>query len=1016
MPFGENIKQQLLTTIGLEEEPSDQDTVSTTPMTDQAAGVTPAPRESLSLRASALQALDQGSPFGGAAVTGGLDPSGISTDMGQALPPELESRIRRDESAKERREKRIQRSMARPGIPLDRFRGVQDLGFRARLNMLQDPKAKLNYLTNWMENQGVSPVENPPRYVDGNFIVSQKDPETGGIKDVVVDEPGFSTADIADLVNEAIPLMMGLAGERKILPKLMTGVKGRLLKGGAGVGAGRFGQTTIAREALGVERDPLTDVKSAAIEAGADVAGGLALSKIVNIANFAMAPNRKMSRTQEYQKFQESMQRLESELGIPITATPGQLLGSENLLVLENFASTQYGGEVLRQVRDDALKLRALVGKELTNYPNKGNVNLANLDPGSDILKKMWDDISTTYQAFSKASDDVIYAAVNDFTNTAAKETTSQTLGKADIVGRAVRNVLEASRTSFRNINEANYSESDRLLREAYTQLGEEAPADTLVTFKGAESILNQVAKRAQLKKGELRSILPEFYDSWRKEFDLIKENGGASIEQANDLRIALADAIDSMGGFGQKPLSTKDANLLTKLRDSVTKSMDDAYDKLPDGSAKEAFLKANKYYRDNVVRFQTPTIKKLFDTTPEGQIRMGDEDILAAISRNSSAYKELRQFITDDTTWNNVRRGILDDVLMQASSHGTPDLGDVYRSLKNMPPLIRKDLLGDSQAKVLSQLKQLTGLDLDLPSRKIPYEVVMDWMQKPSSKTKAALIKANNAQTTLDTQFKSDLKNQVISKFQDPKLLSTREDNVSKIIDLATNEEAKWAASAIGSGVKRDKLTQQTIEELFRRSNMEGKLNLVKVGIDFPTKNFINSSSLRDQLLGKKKEVYKALLGDEAHQLMMDYLTFLSRGDVSKEKAGAAVGTLSRGSFINNIVRKAATNTYNYAKWKVVSGLLASPPLRKWVLGRGFERLEAENMLPAMLVGGSIGADFAEYFSEEGDDLAYSLYDTAVESLAPNALVVPPDLVEPVEPQPQPQPEPEPAPEPVQQ
>lgn len=1015
MPFGENIKQQLLTAIGLEEEPLDQAPASTTPITDQAAEATPAPMESLSLRDSALQALEQESPFGGAAVTGGVDVSGISPDMGQALPSELESRIGRAESARERREERIQRSMARPGIPLDRFSGVQDLGFRAGLNMLQDPKAKLNYLTNWMENQGVSPVENPPRYVDGNFIVSRKDPETGGIKDVVVDEPGFSTADIADLVNEAIPLIVGGIAERKVLPKFMTSVTGRLLKGGAGVGVGRFGQTTIAREALGVERDPLTDIKSAAIEAGADVAGGLALSKIVNVANFAMAPNRKLARTPEFQKFQESMQRLESELGIPITATPGQLLGSENLLVLENFASTQYGGEVLRQVRDDALKLRALVGKELTNYPNKGNVNLANLDPGSDILKKMWDDISTTQQAFSKASDDVIYAAADDFINTAAKETTSQSLGEADIVGRAIRNVLEASRTNFRNLNEANYSEADRILREAYTQLGEEAQADTLVTFSGAESILNQFAKLAKLKEGELKSVLPQFYDRWKKEFDLIRKNGGASIEQANEIRRALADDIASMGGFGQKPLSTKDLNLLNKLRDSVTKSMDDAYGKLPDGSAREALLKANEYYRDNVIRYQTPTIKKLFDTTPEGQIRMGDEDILAAISRNSSAYKELRQFITDDTMWNQVKRGILDDVLKQASSHGTPDLGDVYRSLKNMPPSIRKDLLGGSEAKVLSELRQLSGLNLGLPSRKIPYEVVLDWMQKPSSKTKDALIKANNAQTAFDNQFESDLQKRVIKRFQDPELLSTRKDSVSKLIDLATTEEAQWAAGVIGSGPMRDKLTQQTIEELFRRSNLEGKLNLVEAGIDFPTKNFINSSSLRDELLGKKEGVYKALLGDEGYQLMKDYVTFLSRGEVSKEKAGAAVGTLSRGSFINNMFRKIALNTYNYGKWKVISGLLASPTFRKWVLGRGFERLEAENMLPAMLVGGSIGADFVEYFAEEGDDLAYSLYDTAVESLAPNALAVPPDLIEPTE-VPQTEQQPQPQPQPAQQ
>lgn len=1003
MPFGENIKQQLLTAIGLEEEPLDQAPASTTPITDQAAEATPAPMESLSLRDSALQALEQGSPFGGAAVTGGITPSSPQGEMGQVLPSELESRMGRAESARERREERLQRSMARPGIPLDRFSGVQDLGFRARLNMLQDPKAKLNYLTNWMENQGVSPVDNPPRYVDGNFIVSQKDPETGGIKDVVVDEPGFSTADIADLVNEAIPLIVGGIAERKVLPKFMTSVTGRLLKGGAGVGAGRFGQTTIAREALGIDRDPLTDLKSASIEAGADVAGGLTFAKILNLANFAMAPNRKLARTPEFQNFQSSMQRLESELGVPITATPGQLLGSENLLVLENFASTQYGGEVLRQVRDDALKLRALVGKELSNYPNKGNVNLANLDPGSDILKKMWDDISTTQQAFSKASEDVIYAAANDFIDTAAKETTSQSLGEADVVGKAIRNVLEASRTSFRNINEANYSEADRLLREAYAKLGKGTEAETLVTFQGAESVLAKFSKPAKLKEGELKSIIPQFYDRWKNEFDAVRNNGGVSIEQANEIRRALADDIASMGGFGQKPLSSKDLSLLNELRDSVTKSMDDAYGKLPDGSAKAALLKANEYYRDNVIRYQTPTIKKLFDTTPEGQIRMGDEDILAAISRNSSAYKELRQFITDDTMWSKVKRGILDDVLKQASSHGTPDLGDVYRSLKNMPSSIRKDLLGGSEAKVLSELKQLSGLNLGLPSRKIEYEIVLDWMQKPSSATRDALIKANNAQTAFDRQFKSDLQKQVISKFQDPDLLNVRKDNVSKLIDLATSEEAKWAAGVIGSGPMRDKLTQQTIEEIFRRSNLEGKLNVVEAGIDFPTKNFINSSSLRDELLGEKKDVYKALLGDEAHQLMMDYFTFLSRGEVSKEKAGAAVGTLSRGSFINNMFRKIALNTYNYGKWKVISGLLASPSFRKWVLGRGFERLEAENMLPAMLVGGSIGADFVEYFAEEGDDLAYSLYDTAVESLAPNALVVPPDLVEPTEPQPQP-------------
>lgn len=306
------------------------------------------------------------------------------------------------------------------------------------------------------------------------------------------------------------------------------------------------------------------------------------------------------------------------------------------------------------------------------------------------------------------------------------------------------------------------------------------------------------------------------------------------------------------------------------------------------------------------------------------------------------------------------------------------------------MPSSIRKDLLGGSEAKVLRELRQLSGLNLDLPSRKIEYEIVLNWLQKPSSASRDALIKANNAQTAFDKQFKSDLRKQLLEKFQDPKLLSTRKDSVSKLIDLATTEEAQWAAGVIGSSPMRDKLTQQTIEELFRRSNLEGKLNVVEAGIDFPTKNFINSSSLRDELLGEKKDVYKALLGDEAHQLMMDYFTFLSRGEVSKEKAGAAVGTLSRGAFLNNMFRKIGLNTYNYGKWKVISGLLASPPFRKWVLGRGFERLEAENMLPAMLVGGSIGADFVEYFAEEGDDLAYSLYDTAVESLAPNALVVP--------------------------
>lgn len=967
------------------------------------------------------------SMFGGSGVTGGIDPSSAMSLPSSGLPAEMRQRQSLSLAASERQRLGIEPDLSRPGVELDRFSGVQDFGLRARMNLLPDPLAKLQFLSGQLESQGINPIEHPPRFAGGKFILPQKDEETGEIKDVVIDEPGFTTEDLADIGNEAIPLMLGMVGERKLAARGVTSVFKRLLGGGAGVATGRFGQTVVGRATGGVPQNPVLDTQLALLEAGMDVASGLGLTKIVNLGNAVLAPNRMIARTPEFQAYRASMKRLEDALGVPIRVSPGELLLDENLLVFENFARTQFGGEILREVQQNASKLRATLGKELSKFPNKESVSLEDLDPGAPILQKMWDQVSAKQTAFSKSADDVIQTAANEFIDKASKVTTTQSLGGSGVVGKALRNTLEATRVSFRNQNEVNYGEADRLLRRATASLGDPLAADQIVKFKGVQDILSKFAKPSKVKKvvpGEFKKdpltgnlipvtpetieekriskLLPGLYSEWSEAFKGMSD--GVSIQTANQTRRALADDIASAGGFGKEALGSRELALLGELRDSVTKSIDEAYDQLPDGAAKEALLEANRFYSSNVKKFQTPTIKQLFDFTPEGQVRMPDDEILGRVSRNSTAWRELRDFVGQGDLWDKTKRGVLDDILYQASVEGTPKIGEVYKQLKSLPSEVRQDILGSSEGDMLKFLRDVSDLKLDKPKARIPFEVAKEWLNAPSSKTRSAVVEAVNAQALLDKEFKSALKKRSLQKFQSPELLDSK-DTVGRLVDLATTKEAEWAVTTLGDGPLREKLTQQTFEELFRRSNMTGKLNMAATDIQFSNRNFINASSFRDQLLGPKKDVYRILLGDEGFQLATDYLNYLSRGDFAKELAGAAVGTLSRGSFINNLWQKLGDNTYRYAKWKIMSSLLAAKPTREWLLSRGFERMEADNILPAIMASSAMASRFSFFLGKEAESqvgLAFDAYMKSLDSVAPNALTAQPDGEAPQE-QPQP-------------
>ena len=1012
MPLSEEEAIQILGGDGQKEMP-----MASTPATDEAIAdptVLDTPTESTPRIFSEEEARAM---FGGSLVTGGLDPSSTVGQPSFGLPEDIQRRQAQSLAASERQRSGIELDLSRPGVELDYFSGVKDSWLRARMNLLPDPLSKLQFLSGQLESQGINPVDHPPRFSGGRFILPQKDEDTGEIKDFIIDEPGFTKEDLADIGNEAIPLLLGMVGERKMAARGVTSVFKRLLGGGAGVAAGRFGQTVVGRATGGVEQNPMRDTQAALVEAGMDVLSGLGLSKLLNLGNAAIAPNRFITRTPEFQSYNASMQRLEDALGVPIRVSPGELLLDENLLVFENFARTQFGGEILREVQQNASKLRAKLGLELSKFPNKGAVSLDDLDPGAPILREMWDKVSAKQTAFSEAKEDVIQAAASQFVDESSKVTTTQSLGGASVVGKALRNTLEASRVSFRNLNEVNYGEADRLLRRATAALGDPLAADQLVKFDGVSEILSKFAAPSKVKKvvpGEFKKdpltgrlipvtqetveekkiskLLPDPYKQWSDAFRDMSD--GVSIQTANQVRRALADEIASSGGFGKSALGSRELALLNELRDSVTKSMDKAYGQLPDGAAKDALLKANAFYSNNVKKFQTPTIKQLFDFTPEGQVRMPDDEILGRVSRNSTAWRELRNFVGTGDLWDKTKRGVLDDILYQASVEGIPKVGEIYRQLKSLPKEVRQDILGSSEGDMLKFLRSVSDLKLDKPKARVPYEVVKDWIAAPSSKTRDAVLNAVNAQTLLDQEFKSAFKRKSLQKFQSPELLDSKE-TVGRLIDLATTKEAEWAVNTLGKGPLREKLVQQTFEELFRRANMTGKLNMASTDIQFSNKNFINASSFRDQLLGTKRDVYRILLGDESFQLASDYLNYLSRGDYAKELAGASVGTLSRGSFINNLWQKLGDNTYRYAKWKIMSTLLAAEPTRKWMLGRGFERMESENVLPAIMASSAMASRFSFFLGKEAEaevGLAFDAYMKSLESVAPNALTAPPE------------------------
>ena len=651
-------------------------------------------------------------------------------------------------------------------IPFDTSSGAP-FSTRFKLSLAPDEPTKEAILQQSFSNARIEPL--PDNMTEGFIVRDYQDPETGQIKDLLVDEVGLSMKDIADMGQVGVELLgayMSLRAGRPTTTRIAPGMARAVAEAAIAATGSQIagGLTDVAGRAIaGTPIDPLEIAqrrnKGALIEAGT----GVGISIPVIGASSLLNTWRGIPKTTEAMRAISARNRLAEGTGTSVPFTLGQQTGSERMRAAEAFTeNVLIGGGPQRKFRlEQQAATQDLQTKVIESFgplpayvlPDKDVVGSRAVTALRRLATEGQQGITTARaDAMTEALGD-LQSAMNASTGMASR---SVLTGEA---GKAAQTFVQIKHDALNEIEDQLGAEVDRLV-------GGKPFIPTPILKRDVNSILKKAYEKPG-QPGELMESMPKTLVPILK--DIQDLGADVSLDGMRRIRNSISRQI-SQGEI----LGDTDTGVLKQLSKTVTDAIKKAAPLNLTPEAAAALKRYNQFYSEGIEGFQVKGITEILaDPT---QRKLGPIAIFDQAASDPDQYFRLKKAMTEplmldgqpvgpvqagNQAWATFKQAMWQEMTDESRKGANRSLLDPKKllgKLTGMKSEVRDDLLGPQSDVAMRALGRLEALD----NPKLPAEEALDILRQGGDTAPARILELAKREAELDTLYK----NQVVKKF----------------------------------------------------------------------------------------------------------------------------------------------------------------------------------------------------------------------------------------------------------
>ena len=801
--------------------------------------------------------------------------------------------------------------------------------FGQRMEMAFTPEARVGeFLKNNFEDYRKTPA---------GLVVSVKG-EDGQVREVLLDEAGFSLSDIADASPELLKAGGALAGSIAAAPLLLGSTAGGAVSvvALAGVASlsemlvGTTGETVAALRNGGLDLDKPEDLellanifKENGKEAGENflldvaLAGGGRLLR--GAGRFLDSPlGKSMSGSP-----QDEIRAAADELGVELSA--GTRTQSPTIIRAEAIAEQVPGSagpiKKARELEDETL--RAATDGAIEGRQTAGEFG----ESVSATLTRQRDEAADEVERMRMGAE----ARANDRVEELRAEMATRPLSTNE-AGELSRRAIQREQSKFRGRQEVLAQRTKALIAQLAPQ--QRAFAST----KG----LKQVAKDLQdeFPRGTVvetvddtpvvrQEVIPELFPrEARRILDgFAKLDDAVSVDELRRVRGVVSQMITDKDGFPGVGVG-----MLKKLEAELTVAIREAADNAPNAEIRAALLDELNHFREGVQRFRTKPVVK----ATRGEDAMGfveGEDVLPNLffrGRFEDAGRILNVIGENSIAAKAARRSVFEKILTNATDStlgsGVVDAKIVLKELDKMGEKGRDMLFRGRGDEVLEVFRVLGARQGSVD--------VSVLRSSPGTEDMVELLR-DAAQKELDTRrvFERQVFRRILSDELDVTQMKpdqfvrfTLRDATPAEIDelfkrLPEDQAQEFRVQTIAHILEKSRGSSDTVIQALRRADGGVEAGDALSGV---------LTSFAEDGKGSLEKL-TAVLGEDGMKLLRS-AAIVQAARAERASAASAAGGLIGGTIISNLSNLKLGTVTQIAKYRILAGLLNFGPTRSWL------------------------------------------------------------------------------------
>lgn len=847
---------------------------------------------------------------------------------------------------------KFRQSAERPGVELDTEEGAPAwLRFAAGFH-----REREDQLAFWRQKYGQDKVD----VVDGKFVLRDVPDDKGKLRDVLVDEEKLTGKDVLDTLGDAPELILSVLAARRMAAR-NAGLVAQSLAASltfSGTGAAK---DVAMRQSIDQPVRPAEIAAARGVEASTDLLFSAippSLRGVINMGRrpFGVAPGILPLEGIEGQRF------IREQTGIEIPLSLAERTGSQPFARAEAYVERIPVARrpVQRTKEDKIAKIR-----EVQTFLMEGTPP-SSTEVGERAVGAIRKEIEPTVKGVENAASTAERSAAMEVHRPLSQRVgaSMSPLELGDTIAKRAQEKLASVREESKKLYDAVYE-----IPEARQDVFDLAPvaAKAREILKKLPSVPEQpktVESALVDQFGKAQTVtIPGRPDARDPISELIKSEllgRMESLAQRGDQKTRLFDLVqmrdriwDLAGSGAITDMPTKD---LKSLSAAITEAIEGGVDKVG-GPLRQKLHEANKYYRENMPKFEQPGVVDLLSQEPGVAARR--ESIVASIfsSGKGSAgrYRQLKELLgDDDEAIKNVRQYFLDNIAEKAVDPvtRTVDFKDVLNSMQKLNPDIKKDLFGSGAFNIEDAAR--LGL---VAQGKVDYDAVKNLIQSNQltrRNVQALITEQRNLDDLMRNQIKKAVKEGSIdSSTINPDEFVNRYILNTEIPAKDVREAMRVMQSSDDPTLVRD-IRRKTLEDIFRKAQKTGVAD--GVGGEDITRR-VQGDVTREidpqklSLVFDKRENVERLR-EVLSPMQFDLISALVKvgGASAKSQALAgAAGAFASGSLLKDMVTS-LTGSADVAKFYVLGWMLTDDRVIR-TLTKARDPLEMKKTMQALIL-----------------------------------------------------------------